>query len=74
MLCCLVSPISVQAVDSFALDKARQHWTFLPFKKIELPKVNQPKWEGVHEINRFVGARLPAEIKYPIGKILPVDF
>jgi len=73
MLYCLVSPISVQAVDSFALDKARQHWTFLPFKKIELPKVNQPRW-GVHEINRFVGARLPAEIKYPIGKILPVDF
>ena len=73
MLCCLVSPISVQAVDSFTIDKARQHWTFLPFQKIELPKVNQPRW-GVNEIDRFVGARLPAEIKYLIGKILPVDF
>ena len=73
MLCCLVSPISVQAVDSFTIDKARQHWTFLPFKKIELPKVNQPRW-GVNENDRFVGPRLPAEIKYLIGKILPVDF
>ena len=55
------------------LEKARQHWAFLPFKKIELPKVNRPGW-GVNEIDRFVGARLPAEIKYHIGKILPVDF
>ena len=73
ILCFLVAPILVQAADSFDLNKTRQHWAFLPFKKIELPKVNQPRW-GMHEIDRFVGARLPAEIKYHIGKILPVDF
>ncbi len=63
----------MQAAGSFDLNKARQHWEFRPFKKIELPKVKQPGW-GMNEVDRFVGARLPAEIKYHIGKILPVDF
>ena len=63
----------MQAADSLDLEKARQPWAFRPFKKAELPKVKQPGW-GMNEVDRFVGARLPAEIKYHIGKILPVDF
>jgi hypothetical protein len=47
----------VQAVDSLDLDRARQHWAFRPFKKVELPKVKQSGW-GVNEVDRFVGARL----------------
>jgi len=57
ILCFLIDPLSVRAADSVDLEKARQHWAFLPFNKIELPKVKQPGW-GVNEVDRFVGSRL----------------
>jgi hypothetical protein len=57
ILCFLINLMSVRAADSIDLEKARQHWAFLPFNKIELPKVKQPGW-GVNEIDRFVGSRL----------------
>ncbi|MEO1859001.1 MAG: DUF1549 and DUF1553 domain-containing protein [Verrucomicrobiales bacterium] len=53
----MIDPLSVRAADSVDLEKARQHWAFLPFNKIELPKVKQPGW-GVNEVDRFVGSRL----------------
>ena len=64
---------NARADDLFNLENARQHWAFRLFEEVKLSKVEQSGW-GVNEIDRFVGARLPAEIKYHIGKILPVDF
>jgi hypothetical protein len=42
------------------LEKARQPWTFLPFKKTKLPTVKQSGWV-VNEIGRNADSRAHTE-------------